>query len=327
MGGIRSATRPSVLYRTILKYKQVKRQYRFFLYLQMAVLVLLQSCIGEGNPDCPPENVRVYFAYRTTYGPGLLDPGDVNRFNLFVFDADNKFVGEWIDENPSLSPSYYMELPLPYGTYSFVCWGGLDTGCYTVSPDAFTVGQTGIEECLLSLKRTENNTVEYAPNHLFYAGRAQQEINTPGQTFALELRQLTNTINVTTGGLEAPGHNYSLLIEDNNGDHRFDGSCASTTKLQYISPCSQDDGGQLRASLRVLSLSGQRSPTLILRDESAGKNVYSANLVELILKLRNKDVTVDFEDVPYDIHLKFDANMDVWVNINGWNVNEAQNEI
>ncbi|MFC4673283.1 FimB/Mfa2 family fimbrial subunit [Dysgonomonas termitidis] len=311
----------------------MKRVFRFFSYLTTVLLLLLHSCIGEDNTDCPPQNVRVYFAYRTTYSPGLLDPAEVNRFNLFVFDGNGKFIGEWIDESPSLSPLYYMELPLDYGTYSFVCWGGFTQDCYQANPEAFIPGQTDINECMLRLKRTESNIIDHHPNHLFYARLDIAEVIRPGMNFTLDLKQITNTINVTTEGIDFPEHTYSLYIEDDNGDHTFDNSCASLTKLRYISPCSKDKDGQPYGSLRVLSLNEQRpTPELVLTNEITGKIFFSANLVELILKLREQGITVDLEDIhTYDIHLKFmkvsDTDMDVQVSINGWIINETLNEI
>lgn len=308
----------------------MKLYYRYFLYPLAAVLLLLQSCIGEDNADCPPERVRVYFSYRTTYAPLVVDPEDVSCINLFVFDGEGKFVGEWIDREPQLSPSYYMELPLPYGTYRFVCWAGMEES-YHITPSPFVEKQTDMEACILSLYRTPQHTVETAPNHLFHAILPQGVVDKPECDFTLDLKQLTYTIDLTVQGLEHATDAYSLSIEDNNGDYKFDASLASPNngKLQYITSCPKDAQGQPYASLRVMALDEARpTPVLTLTNTTKAEDVFSANLIGLILKLREQGVIVDFDNIhTYHIHLTFDTDMGVDISINGWGVGNSQAEL
>ncbi|MBB4044707.1 hypothetical protein GGR06_002505 [Bacteroides reticulotermitis] len=303
------------------------KRYSLSSLLTLAVLLfLIASCIREDNSDCPPEKVRVYFSYRTTYSPSVIDPTVIERIDLFVFDRTGNYLGQWTDYEAQLSPSYYMELPLAYGDYRIVCWAGLHELSYTLNHD-----QTiPFEESLLALQRTEQQTVEHIPTHLFHAMEAQAMVDQPDCQFSLELRQLTNSIDVTTEGLETSGKTYRLSIRDTNGDYQFDASpAADCGVLDYIQTCAKDDDSQPYACLRVMALSEQRAtPVLRLTDTTDDKVLFEANLIELILKLRDQGVTVDFENIhEYQIHLRFNTEMDVEVSINGWDLNNTETEL
>lgn len=306
----------------------MKLYFRFLLYPMTALFVLLQSCVGEDNSGCAPGSIKVYFSYLTTYGQWLVDPAEVNRVHLFVFDENGVFVGEWTDRNPEMSLTYYMELPLPYGTYQFVCWAGMDES-YTLTPDPLVKKQTRMDDCLLSLNRFDLNTVAHTPNHLFYGLLPEGVVNKPQCSFTIELKKMTNTINVTTEGLENTENDYHLTIDDKNGDYDFNASLASNAALQYITPCLKDGQGQPYASLRVLVLDENRpSPVLTLKNTTLNKNVFSANLIDLILKLRKQAMTVDFDNIhTYHIHLRFAAGIGVIVTVNGWELSTSQAEL
>jgi hypothetical protein len=175
-----------------------------------------------------------------------------------------------------------------------------------------------------------HNTVEHLPNHLFYASLENGVVNNPRCDFVLDMGQNTNTINVTTEGLSNPQNKYSLIIEDDNGDYTFFNTLASSTQLRYITACSSGKLGQPEGRLRTLTLNESHpTPRIILRDDTRDKEVYSANLIELILELRKQGVTVDFDDIHvYDIHFKFSGTgMDVEVSINGWIVSGSNSEL
>lgn len=308
----------------------MKLYYRFLLYPLAVLLLLMQSCIGEDNSDCASGKVKVYFTYRTTYGPWLIDPTEISSINLLIFDENGTFVGEWTDRNPAMSSSYYMEVPLSYGSYRFVCWAGMEDS-YTVTPDPLVKRQTLMNNCILSLNRSSQNTVTVTPHHLFHALLKEGVVDKPECSFTLEIKKLTNTINVTSEGLTSTADEYRLTIDDNNGDYNFEASPASTAneKLQYLSTCRKDEKGQPYTSLRVMTLDENRpNPVLTLTNTTQNETAFTANLVELILKLRERAVTVDFDNIhTYNIHLLFDTYMGVKVTINGWELNAAQTEI
>lgn len=308
----------------------MKRYFRSYLLALAVLLLLVPSCIHEDTSDCPPDTIKVYFSYRTTYSPSVIDPAEIDRIDLFVFDQAGKYIGRWTDYEPQLGPSYYMELPLVYGDYRIVCWAGLDESSYVLSPFVLQTQPVPLEECLLTLQRTQQQTVEYIPTHLFHAMEAEAVVNQPDCQFVLELRQLTNSIDVTTEGLETSNKEYRLSIRDNNGDYQFDASPAPQCGvLDYIQSCGKDDNQQPYACLRVMALSEDRmTPVLRLNAIDDDQEIFKANLIELILKLRDKGVPVDFDNIhAYHIHLRFNTEMDVEVSINGWDLNDTETEI
>lgn len=308
----------------------MNRYFRSYLYSFAVLLPLLCSCMSDKYSNCPPDNIRIHFSYRVSvHGTPVIDTSAVDRINLFIFDQGGKFVGEWIDEHPLLNSSYYMEVPLEYGNYQMVCWAGLSP-CYYLSPSPFVKGVTDLSECLLSLERIDGGIVENPPHPLFHAQLRDCVVDKPDCEFTLDLRQLTNTINLSVEGLPPTANDYSFRIADTNGDYSFDSSFASANngELHYITPCTRDAQEQPSASLVVLDLNeSSPTPVLTLKDVTTEKSLFSGNLITLLLKLRDQGVVVDLDAIhTYDIRLTF-TGLNVTVSINGWEVSDSHNEI
>jgi hypothetical protein len=274
---------------------------------------LLSCNYIDDNLDNCPVKLEVRFTYGTaTYARTGVNEAEVDKIDVFVFDAQGIFRGVWTDDNPTLSPAYFMEInSLMAGDYRFIAWCGL-RGNYKTSPAAFTVGQTTFEQALLVLER--NGSVDGGVAPLFHAQKSES-ISGPGrQTVYLPLVQAYNTINLTTEGLQNNTDTYRMTIYDNNGKYNFDYSFANDDEFGCTTLCGKDAAGQLQSALRILKLAADRSPVFEIINETQGTTLYRENLVWLI----NETGSVNYNEThTYDIHLKF-SGLGISIGINGW---------
>jgi len=299
--------------------------------------LLLSSCVDEITTMCP-EEIRVYFTFSSQAGGGAINPADVDRMHLYVFDRNGYYVGEYRDEQiANFNTDYYMDCSdlLP-GKYRFIAWGGQDARNYTTLPQPFVKGQTTFDQALLELEHPAN-TVTFL-HHIFHSDLAATVVaDQPRQHFTMPLAQISNTIHIRTVGLPASANTYRFNIADNNCTYKFDTSFAPDpdATFTYTSTCSKDAESQLFASLNVLRLAaGRHTPQLEIHNQTADKPLYptgtqSGDLIGLILSAypqNNFDTTHT-----YDIVLTFKGDgstgFTVSVSINGWEVHEQNGEV
>lgn len=275
------------------------------------LVLLFTSCIKEDLSDCPT-GMKLYFTYEpATYARTGINESEVERIDLFVFDAEGVLQAVYTDESPTLSPEYYMRVDdLPSGDYTFVVWCGVPT-YYKIGPQEMRIGQTRLNEAMLYLDYEDEVLNGVQP--IFHAHVSEHVGNKRDQIISLPLVQVYNTVNLTTEGLSPNDDTYRMRIYDNNGTYKFDYTFAECGDLIYTAQCDKDSSGQLSASLNVLKLADGRDPIFEITNVTRGTTLYRANLVTLI----NEITTTDYDTVHvYDIHLKF--GLDVSVSINGW---------
>ncbi len=290
--------------------------------LVLLMAVLLPGCIKEDMDDCPTD-LKIYVEFTPpTYARTGVNPKEVDRLNLYVFDAQDVFRGVWMDENPALAPGYYMTIPsLPAGNYRFIAWGGLHA-CYSTLPSTFKVGSTLYKDALLQLD-IPSGEIDTLLHPLFHAHKTEYVQGGPKeQHINMNIVQAYNTINLTTGGLRSTGDEFLMSVTDNNGKYNFDYSFAPCSEFKYTSPCTKDAKGQLHSSLNILKLAADRHPQFEIYNVTKQKTLYKANLVSLLNRMKD----VDYDNIhTYDVHIKFtsmdsDTNMSISITINGWQV-------
>lgn len=310
-------------------HQYVMKRTLYIPYILAALLVTsLSSCFENDFVACPAQDtgLRVYFTYHTQG-----EASEIDRISLFVFDEQGVLIALHQERDVVMAAGYYISLPLDEGKYRVVAWANL-RDCYGYND--CTVGQTCFSDLELFIEKAEDNTVRKAPHTLFFGSQAEvavtQETN---QYFTIPLQRNTNTIHIETSGLPPTDTEYELTISDYNGQYTFDNSFASNTEaIHYISDCTQNEQAQLCGSLTVLRLAAERNyPVLRIRKKTPGRSeelLYQAKLVELILKLQEKDPSITFENThQYYFHLKFDTDLNVTVGINGWEIMEDETEI
>ncbi|MFV0325596.1 MAG: FimB/Mfa2 family fimbrial subunit [Bacteroides xylanisolvens] len=306
----------------------MKRTPHITYILTVLLVILLSSCFENNFVACPPEDtgVRVHFTYDIQG-----EASEIDRISLFVFDGQGILIGLHEETDVVMTPEYNISLPLDAGNYRFVVWANL-RDCYNYTN--CTINKTTFSNLELYLQKEEDNTVRNAPHPLFHGWQEEAVITgDANQHFSIPLQRNTNTIQIQTSGLPPTDTEYELAISDYNGHYTFENSFASDTEeIHYISSCTKDEQSQLCASLTVLRLAADRKqPILRIRKKTPLRSeevLYQANLVDLILKLQEKDPTLTFENThEYNFLLKFDTDLNVTVGINGWEITENVTEI
>lgn len=283
----------------------------------------MSSCIKEREDDCD-NRLKIYFsASFDSRAMGVLSPRDLKHFDLFVFDSNDLYVGTWSDDDIEFSPDYFMTLSLNNGAYTFVTWCNARSGYYY--KPGFIKGRTTLSEATIALVHN-GGIVDTSPGLLLFGNYLQARvIRARNQSFVVPLQRVTYDINVTTEGLPPLADEFTLTVNDIVSEGKFDSKVSpSSEEIRYTTACDRIAGGQLSASLTVIKLEEQRTvPIIILTNKISETELFKGNLVKMILALRQltPPVEVDFDKIyNYDIVLRFDADMNVTISINGWNV-------
>ena len=300
-------------------------------------VLMLSSCLKEDMSDCP-EQIRVYFDITTSDEADDINPDDIDRMNLYVFNNKGFYLGEYRDEYiAGFDDNYFIDCSdlLP-GKYHFIAWAGKDEQSYSTIPVPFVKGKTKLDEALLILQHSDG-IVANKIHHLFHSELPVTVTNEKVQRFDMPLIQHTNTINIRTEGLPANAFSYTFEIADNNCKYLFDRSFVTCQEnFKYVADCTKDDTNQLFSTLNVMRLATDRhTPQLRVYNKTNGATLYpvdgqSGDLIRLIKRAyRNNDFDATHT---YDIVFRFEDNGDpsnsnVTILINGWEVREQEGSL
>ena len=275
-------------------------------------VLLLQSCffIEEDMSDCP-EEIRVFFDITQS---DAINPNDIDRMHLYVFNDKGGFLREYIDDNVVFSSDYYIDCSnLTPGKCRFVAWGGKNANYYSVTP-MFVKGETTLDEALLTLK-SAGGIVSAPMSHLFHSCLPVTVDRRREQKIVMPLIQFSNTIHIRVKGAS----NTDLLtvgIVDNNSVYHFNGDFAPASSLTYTAPFALT-GSDFNTSLTVLRMAEGRNTMLQLYN--VGELIFSHNLINLILA-RYPGNNFDTKNV-YHIEVILEgppANLSITINIDKW---------
>jgi len=296
--------------------------------------ILLFSCIKEDLSNCPPDGLVPQFVLVPYAGsnPAIVNDS-LHSGQVYVFNEQTGLcVATYqIPGTPQLNKTYKPNWGLPAGQYTYIAWLNDDERSFKVDPDQkllqFMVPQTKIVDNagnvpFLCYGHLDNETLDSVGNHLI----------------TIPVLQFRNRINLTATDMRyAPVANdkYTVSISDNNGDYGFDGNFATgnapvgySAFNQYFtySTTGQVNSDALSASLNVLKLAGNRpNPTFTIKN-SNGDQVFSANLVQLILASNPNndfDKTHVYDIVITDLFGNGEKEIPVVITINGWIVDQS----
>ncbi|MDR1344744.1 MAG: FimB/Mfa2 family fimbrial subunit [Tannerellaceae bacterium] len=318
----------------------MKRLHYVYVFLSTLATVVLPSCIQDDLSNCISDK-RIYFDYKqivSSQKSGGINPDDIVRMNLFVFDEKGLFVNEYIDEAPRISKDYFMTVSgLNKGLYKLVAWGNLSEH-YALS-SALVPGETTFNDLQVSLKNIKDNTQEERLNPLFYATHIGSDnieiLGMSAQFVHLNLIEDTYKINVTVSGMDSisvTNYKYAINIADNNGAYKFDNDFASWQEFNYAQPCIVDNerDNDLKSSLTVLRLTEQRKPMIRLVNKQTDAVVIEDSLVGLIMAANEVGATIDFDEI-HEFDIKYELNQtssaSIIIYINGWKVIKQSEEL
>lgn len=314
-------------------------------FLPLLLVTGASSCLREDKSDCPviePEyNVRVVVELPGTETKGYYD-FEVECIDLYVFnEGDGKYVAGYKQLYKADAETEFF-FDLPAGDYRFIAWTN-HCSSYELSHSREQCLAQGItyRDMILSLALSGDRTVlqDMPDLHFGHLTDARVE-NERNHEFTVRTIPYTNIINLTTEGLPEKPAGYTLCITDDNSHYTFDNNYvsyddASQRTLQYQRTFSTNGQDKMKASMKVLRLTDpdiypdKTNPVLRITDNSVPNPVYEKDLIELIKKTYSQaSQALDFDrETVFDIVIKFDANMEATVSVNGWNVSEQPGEL
>ncbi len=286
-------------------------------------LLLLAGCIKEDLSDCPPATTRLHFAYADKCNPEAVYPADIDSLHLFVFDANGLFTAEFVQSDIQIGKDYSCKLPLPAGKHTIVTWAGTGNA-YQLTPAGFVAGTTTFGEALLRLRKGNGGSTPDSVlvcRESLYFGLDTVEA---GASHLVQLTKNTTGIRVSVSGMNAQD-TYRLCITGDDNCFKFDNSCTSQGKLNYIQPLVPNGEGKAQAYSCMLNPGVGNHPSLSLTHAATGKEVFSGDLVQLITE---RIADVDFGCMhEFEIEFVFIDDDSFTISINGWSVNETDEEL
>lgn len=291
--------------------------------------IFLWACTKENLSDCGRLNIQ--FRYdKNTEGIDKF-PSEIDKINLYVFDANGIFIGEYTDEGSHLDANYKMFLPLKPGIYHIIVWGNLRDD-FEVKP--LQVGVSTFEDAKLRIKRETDDNISKTIEPLFHGALYQLNVNPLGnQTHIVSMIKNTNTIRVKflnfppeeNPSTEKPS--YTCRITDTNGTYKFDNSLANNHLLQYIPRIySQDTLTYEFTTVRLF----QESPARIIVEKRIGgivvEEVINQSLIGILLKhpyIQTQD-DLDIQDM-YNLEVKFGTS--IIISVNDWVIVDIETPI
>lgn len=299
---------------------------------------LLMGCTNELLVECEITS-EFTFDFRANTDHVDKFPDEVSQIDLYAFDARGLYVGSFHSEKIIDGKTFRVPILLKPGEYSFVAWGG-NKDSYLVGEaiDAtkindLIVGQTRFEDARLVIKN-EDRIVTERPDDLFYGILSDVTITSGSAHHHISLVKNTNTLNITMKGLDqfqskALYPNVELYCLGTNGKLKFDNTVSEQARQIIYIPYSREvNGSNLLVNVTTLKLQTDIESRLVVTHGEIDEPLLNVDLVEQILKLPtvNTDMDLLLNDT-YDIVIEFDAALGVSVTINGYVVNNSDNEI
>lgn len=311
---------------------------RILLHTLLA-LVLFQSCIKEDASKCQVSELLLRFEYTLNDDYTNLFGSQVSGLVVYVFDNDGKFVDRFVNGDSEITNDYVMRIPLPEGDYKVVVYGG--------DFNAYSVGElTELSQLDKTLKkgvtdiadfRMELNSVGGAENYLYpamtpddlYVGhdlKLSSAFDNHDITM-VSLIKITKKIKVKISGTDLVGAPLDIYITASNGRSKYESSIDidyGTFKYTPINTLSKPN--YLEVDLKMMRLTLEQSPMLVVRNSVTGEVIYSENMISQILKTQAYTKQEDFDredEFVFEIPITLkDNNLSVSVSINGWNISD-----
>lgn len=274
------------------------------------------SCIKEDLSDC-----GLVLRFRYDYNMDATDkfPTDISKLNVYVFDENGTFVGEFQDEGDHLDQNYCMKLNFKPGKYDIYTWAEL---CDDYRIASLAVNSSTFDQARLDLVCDADNSVSKVIKPLYHGQvTALEVVASDNEEVLVSLIKNTNLIRVTAKGLPlgtgSPA--FTCRIEGDNAVYKFDNSPTADGQVTYKTQ-SRVEAQELKSDFTVMRLVPSGQSRLIVEYNpvvrSGATELFNENLIGLICNTPGIDL--DRQDI-YDIVIEFDYTMTaVTITVNGW---------
>lgn len=302
------------------------------------------SCTKESLKLCEPGLELTYIYELNKYYTNRFSE-EVTKLTIYVFDSNERFYRSYAVDRPGDYKS--IHLPLPAGEWHLLSWGGAlttyDVGELdsSVDPsvdltDGLVVGQTTLETfCLLVgydfifPGRPDVVGVKKTVDDLFY-GDYKKVATYSDRVVAETIPMMKNTQQVylkmnafflsESDNLSSVADSVNIYALVRNGRYDFDNLISNVPPdILYLSDLYLD-GDTLVSSHKLLRLMKEdEDGILCIESNYLPKGKLEIPIVESILKHPdyNTQEDLDREDT-YEFRIDINADLNVVININGW---------
>ena len=317
-------------------YKNSKHIFGALLLLGGLSLSSCDSLVFDEADDCV-QGVAIRFIYDYHMERGANSfPANVDCVSLFIFDKDGNFIDHKYETSEVLkNENYTMDLPLPYGDYHLVAYGGLvcDNPSFEINHDWFTKSQTisHKNDILVKLPLDEDNQskvklhdIEERTGGLFYGTVditvTKDDVRNQYRVVTLPMMKDTNNIQVILQEISDPSqmdyNDYDFTLTDDN--FQLDGY---NNLISTVTPDNQPEYKPYSYENRVMGYVEYQSKDGALNTEDNTKPVQVAcvefstsrllhkNAGSARLVIRKKNTRADEEaapliDIPFITYLE-----------------------
>ena len=303
-----------------------------FLFLAGTIL-LMNSCVRPDLSDCPQRNIRILVRplVETTLTNG--DTYEIDNLTVYIFDDQNQFLTALQSGTFTRSGTLFKaNLDLDPGTYHFVVWTNQgDTYTTTHSIEQCHQDKPSLSDLTLYMNCPSNKTLTTDIQDLHYGILANAVIPAGNidQDLTVIISPNTYRVNFAVEGLAETTDRYAFSVRDDNSHYMFNNSIVSGKDVFNHLRMTSFVDGTLKASMKTLLLTESRSPQFELTNNTTGKSIYSADLVNMITKAYTAGgQSVDFDHIyEYDIIITFRGNLGLTISVNGWVYMENNTEL
>lgn len=257
---------------------------------------------------------------------------EVKNLSVFVFDKDGRYVGAWLFSMEEFNKTGKLPIPLEYGTYSMVIWGGVNPNQYNVGAkgtdgklEPVKEGVTRIEDFQLQVKPDSSKSVTSKVENLYHSISSNVVVQEKKNTvLEMPIKKITSDVVVKLFGLrlneEAPrtyvsSSDIEVFIKARNGRFNYDNTVSSSADtITYLPFKVMEGGDSLVVEMRTMDISSKATkPQLFVRNKPKNSTMYLYELDKLISQLPPGD-----KPNSYEIEIFYNTYGCLKIVINGW---------
>lgn len=308
----------------------------------LTVLFFMQSCIREDTSDCITSALRLSFRYTLNNQNSDLFGSEVHQVAAYIFDAEGKYIGSYLETGDKLISKYIMTIPLPEGSYQVIVfcdnlntfsagWVDRETNLFygELQPEITTVADFRV--MLKNKEGTDGYLVpESVPGDL-YAGYITNALSTynVSDITNVNLMKDTKNIKIKISGLNSLTRSTiipEVYVTAKNGRYKSDNSIDTLHRaLKYIPHSTSVTNDTINSELKTMRLMAGHKPMLVIKHPVTSGYLFNQDITELIL---SNPKYASQEDIDREDSFVFEVNFNredndlvISVSINGWEVN------
>ncbi len=270
------------------------------LILFAGIVLILSGCVGEDRDECGSQWLNIHFYSKNSCRADTVYPAEIHTVLFGIFNAEGILATSYEKKNIQIQSGYFEPVEVAPGDYSVIAWSGIDNANYDIFP--LQNGITTKEDLLFRLKRVQNQANSITGTYVFFGESPVVSVpensgrNDVFERVDVNMQEITNRITVSLEDVPS-GDEFEIIILSDNGSMNVNGIIANDDIINYPAVYSLEEKS-IHADFTVLKLQSNRINTLIIRNITAGTEIYNGDLLNaLILKNPDIDLSCDHDFV------------------------------